>query len=174
MQDKFTQKTLDMSQQKEMQPKSIPRTYHTLTSYVQDFPVNLFQSLEDVGGSVIQEVRYVLRSYGLLNKGNHLFFYSKMSKACYLTTKGKPLESSQNRLMNWGTMSNGNCLTASISFHRTGRGYSLSDILEDQVAEKYYLSEKSVQGMLNHSERHKTLKTDIVELYQNHGCKFGK
>jgi DNA (cytosine-5)-methyltransferase 1 len=55
--------------------------------------------------------------------------------------KGKPLELSSVRLMKWGMMQNGKCLTANISFHKTGNVSSLSDILEENVPDKYFLSE---------------------------------
>ena len=45
------------------------------------------------------------------------------------------------RWMNWGTMSNGKCLTAKISESRKiENGSILSDILEEQAGEKYFLS----------------------------------
>jgi hypothetical protein len=44
--------------------------------------------------------------------------------------------------MNWGMTANGKCLTAKISeSHRIGKECSLSDILEEQVDQKYFLSE---------------------------------
>ncbi len=113
------------------------------------------------------EVTSSLKSHGLLRKSDHLFYSLKTLKGCYLTMKGKPLESSFKRWMNWGTMSNGNCLTASISFHKIGKGSSLSDILEDQVAEKYYLSERSVRGMINHA-KNSTQKTNVLQPSQRH------
>ncbi len=64
-------------------------------------------------------------------------------------------------------MSNGKLLTASISFRRIGKGFSLSDILEDQVDEKYYLSEKSVKGMINHANN-STQETNVLQPSQRH------
>jgi hypothetical protein len=57
--------------------------------------------------------------------------------------------------MKWGMNVNGNLLIANILFHKTGIESSLSDILEDQVQEKYYLSETSVKSMIEHAKRHK-------------------
>ena len=152
MQDKHTQKTLDMNQSSEMQEISTQQDYQTFSAYVQDFLAKHFQSLESGEGSKIQEVRSFLKSYGLLGKNNHLFYSSKTSKGYYLTTKGKPLESCFKRWMNWGMTVNGKSLIANISFHKTEREYSLSDILEDQVAEKYYLSEKATKSMLTRNK----------------------
>ncbi len=50
----------------------------------------------------------------------------------------------------WGTTVNGKCLTAKISeFHRTGQECSLSDILEKEVDEKYYLSNEKTMRLIN-------------------------
>ena len=48
-----------------------------------------------------------------------------------------------------GTMRNGKFSTLKNSeYHRTEKGYSLSDILEDEVDEKYYLSEEQTRKIL--------------------------
>jgi hypothetical protein len=58
--------------------------------------------------------------------------------------------------MSWGMTSNGKCLTARITESpRTGKECSLSDILEEHVDQKYFLSEKAVAGILNHKEKNK-------------------
>lgn len=45
-----------------------------------------------------------------------------------------------------GMMLNGRCLTPKISeCHRTGKDVSLSDILEEEVAQKYFLSKEQVE-----------------------------
>ena len=52
-----------------------------------------------------------------------------------------------------GTMSNGSFSTQKISACRkTGKEYTLSDILEDTVDEKYYLSEAQVKKILWESD----------------------
>ena len=33
------------------------------------------------------------------------------------------------------------------------RGIFIRDILEDEVDEKYYISDKAIQGMINHTEK---------------------
>ena len=48
------------------------------------------------------------------------------------------------RLLKWGMISNGVCITANISEYRSSAdGCILSDILMDEVAEKYFLSERA-------------------------------
>ena len=59
---------------------------------------------------------------------------------------------SSPRLQNWGMTYSGKCLTARISeSHKIGKECSLSDILEEQVDQKYFLSEKMMQKNLDYS-----------------------
>ena len=49
--------------------------------------------------------------------------------------------------LNWtraGTMQNGKLSTVKTSYHKTEKGYLLSDIIEDTVDEKYYLSQSQM------------------------------
>lgn len=68
--------------------------------------------------------------------------------------KGGLLRPSSLRWMNWGTMSHGKCLTARISESRNPENEcTLSDILENDVPEKYYLSPKQTKRLLSDSFR---------------------
>ena len=59
------------------------------------------------------------------------------------------LRPSSEPWMNWGTMWNGKSLTARISeFHKTGSACSLSDILEENVPEEFFLSQKVASKLL--------------------------
>lgn len=67
---------------------------------------------------------------------------------------GEHSELSYPQWMSWGTMSNGRCLTAKTSgCPRIGRGCSLSDILEEQVPEKYFLSETAAKRLMTYKDR---------------------
>jgi len=119
-------------------------TYQTLISWWVDSHTNLSLSQENEADSMIQEARSSLKSLGLLGKNNHAFYSLKTSRGYYLTTKDEHFIPSSPRLMNWGTTVNGKCLTARITeSHKTGSECSLSDILEEQVDQKYFLSEKA-------------------------------
>ena len=60
---------------------------------------------------------------------------------------------SSEQWMSWGTVWNGKCLTADISeFHRIERGSSLSDILEESVDEKYFLSQKTIDRLMSYKD----------------------
>ena len=79
-----------------------------------------------------------------------------MSRAYSITKKGKLLKSSFKRFQNWGMIFNGWFLTANFSeFPRIEKGCSLSEVLEEQVDQKYYLSDSVVQKMLSRIEKNK-------------------
>ncbi len=62
---------------------------------------------------------------------------------------GRLSKQSLSRWMNWGTMQNGRCLTARIlESPRTENGCSLSDILEEEAPDKYFLSEKVARRLV--------------------------
>jgi hypothetical protein len=104
---------------------------------------------------MIPEALSFLRLLELLKKNSHSIFSWKTYSDFYLTTKGKRSEQSSARLMRWGMMRNGRYITANITSHKTGNVSSLSDILEEDVPDKYFLSEKLMSSMLLHSKRHR-------------------
>lgn len=60
---------------------------------------------------------------------------------------------SSERWCSLGMAWNGKCLTANISeFHRIGKECSLSDILEESVDEKYFLSEHTVKRLMSYKD----------------------
>ena len=64
---------------------------------------------------------------------------------------------------NLGMTVNGKCLTARISeSRRTGKGCSLSDILEDSPDQKYFLSEKQARYIQNQINKSPTPVTAII------------
>lgn len=72
-----------------------------------------------------------------------------MFPVCLTTTKAGHLKQSSVHWMAWGIMCVGRYLTAKISeFHSHKIECSLSDILEDNVPEKYYLSRKQAEKLL--------------------------
>lgn len=96
-----------------------------------------------------QEALSFLRSPELPPLKDHHFCFLKMFPACFRMTKAGLLRQSSVRWMNWGTMSHGKCLTARISESpNPERECILSDILEADVSEKYYLSQKQIERLL--------------------------
>lgn len=146
----------------------------TTTYSVRDFLAKVLALLESGEDSKIQEALYslkLLESQGL----NELRIYSlKMSKDCSSMIRAIPLRQSSQPLMNWGMTFNGKCLTARISeSRRIGKECSLSEILEEQPDQKYFLSEKSVKFLIRRNEENKKMNRGFqVRLVQDMGrCK---
>ena len=84
----------------------------------------------------------------------------------FADARGTRFTPSSVRYLNWGIMSNGKCLTARISESPSqGSGCILSDILMEDVPEKYYLSQKQMEqllykSMLANREKESTQKKD--------------
>ena len=131
------------------QEKSYPNTYPISTFLLADFPVSPSQSQEREKDLMTQEERYFLRLLELLPLKNLSISSSKMFPVCLTMTQAKHLKQSSIRWMSWGMMCAGRYLTAKISeFPSHEIECSLSDILEDNVSEKYYLSRKQAEKLL--------------------------
>ena len=78
-----------------------------------------------------------------------LFLSLKTSKVFYRVTKEKTLNSYCEQLPTLGYMSaNGNCLIQPGFSPKIESGFTLSDILQDQADSKYFLSQKTVKGLM--------------------------
>lgn len=77
-------------------------------------------------------------------------FSGKMLKVLYQAIEDGTLKPFNLRWGNWGTYVHGKFLTANTSEYRnTGNACTLSDVLEMDVPEKYYLSEYTAQKLLS-------------------------
>src|SRR3990167_5679926 len=129
--------------------KSTQQSFPTLTSLSVDSPVKHLALLEKEGDLTTQEELYSLTSQGFSKSKDPNSSYWKTSKCCYLMTLDELSKPSSPRLLNWGMTSNGKCLTQRISESpKIGKECSLSDVLEDSVDEKYFLSEKQVKSLI--------------------------
>jgi len=138
----------------ETSEQSTRKSYRTLISLLEAFPAKRFLSLEKGKDSKIREARSSLRSLELLGQSGHAFYSLRMSKGFYLTTMEKRSIPSSPRLMNWGTTSNGRCLTARISESpRIGNECSLSEILEARPDRRYFLSKRTVRRLLGYKDQ---------------------
>ena len=129
--------------------ESIQRIYPTSISFAQDFLAKRFrlQGRGRVSKTLVE--RYSSR-YAELSKLKNLSYFSSKTLKDYSTmTEEERSQSSFKRWMNWGTGSNGRFLTANIlESPRIGSECSLSDILEEQVDEKYFLSQELTKRLL--------------------------
>ena len=116
-------------------------------------PISYFQSLES--GEDLQmmpEELSFLRLPALPPLKDLHFCCLKMFPASYRMTAVGRLRPSSVRWMNWGTMSRGRCLTARIlESPSPAKGCILSDILEENVPAKYFLSQAQMERLLSKS-----------------------
>ena len=137
-----------------------------LISCARDFLARHSLSLENGKGLLTQEEPCSLRLPDWLKPDGLLIFSLKMFPGCYRMTKAGRFTPSSVRFGSWGTMWNGRCLTAKISeSHNQERGCILSDILMEDVPEKYFLSRKQTEQLLYSSapegrEKGSTTRTD--------------
>ena len=132
-----------------MQEALIPQNCRISTVFAEDFPARAFQSRESAEALKMQEEHFSLKLLGSLPLKDLCFFFLKMFPDCYRMTAAGRLRPSSARFLNWGTMSHGRCLTARISeFPNPERECILSDILESDVPEKYWLSHRQMQSLL--------------------------
>ena len=119
---------------------------------VQDFLARHSLSPESEKDLLTQEELSFLKLPGFLKLKDPRILSLKMFPVCYRMTKAGRFAPSSVRFLNWGTMSNGLCLTANILESRSqGGGCSLSAILIPDAPEKYYLSSEMVQKLLYNS-----------------------
>lgn len=147
------------------QEKLYPNSYPISTFWSEDFPVSLSQSQEQEKDLTIQEERCFSRLLELLPLKNLSISTWKTFPVCLTMTQGKHLKQSSIHWMNWGMMCAGRYLTAKISEYPSQEiECSLSDILEDNVPEKYYLSRKQAEKLL-----YKEKPTQGERIYSSEG-----
>lgn len=74
---------------------------------------------------------------------------TRMLKACFQVTEEKTISQFSLKWTNLGTMRNGSFSTQKIGeFRRTGKGCTLSDILEAKVDRKYFLSRQQMERIV--------------------------
>ncbi len=129
-------------------------TCQTLICFVQDFPASHFQLLEKGEALQMPEGRSSLKLPDCLKTSGLSIFSLKTYPDCYHMTRGGRFTPSLVHFLNWGIVWNGKCLTARISeSRRQERECILSDILMDDVPEKYFLTQEQTRQLLYNSFR---------------------
>lgn len=126
------------------------------TLSLEDSLARLFQSQENEQGSVwmTPEGLSLLKCLDSLGIKPYRTSFLRMSKVSSTTTEDAPSKSSSKSWMAWGMTANGSCLTAKISVsHNTENACSLSQILEENPDQKYFLSEEQVERMMNRKRK---------------------
>ncbi len=72
----------------------------------------------------------------------------RMLRECFLATEDSTIYQSSLKWTDLGTIVNGRISIANGLFHKTGSAYTLSDILEDSVPEKYFLSWEQMEKIV--------------------------
>ncbi len=120
-----------------------------LISSVQDFLVRHSLLPENGEDLKMPEEPCSLKWPDWLQQNGLLIFSLKTYPDCCHMTKAGRFTQSSARFQNWGIMWSGKCLTARISESRSQeRGCILSDILMEDVPEKYYLSQRQMERLL--------------------------
>lgn len=134
----------------ETQQKLIQKNYQTLTSWSEDFRARLSVLLANEVDLTTSEGHSFLTSQGFCQKKDPDIWYSKMLKVYLVMTAAKLSRQSLGFLPTWGIEWNGKYLTAKTSeFPKTESGCSLSDILEENVDPKYFLSLEQTERILS-------------------------
>ena len=137
----------------EMQQRLIPEPSQTLTSWLEDFLAKHSAWLDSDEDLTIQEEHSFLISQGFSTTKDPEIFCLKMLKVYYLMTAAKLSRQCLGFSPTWGMSLNGRYLTAKISESpRIGKECSLSDILEEEVDDKYFLSDEMAQKLMSNEK----------------------
>ena len=135
---------------------STQKTSQTTISSVLAYLVNHLASQEKDWDLKTPEGRCFLKSLGLSETKDPDIFSLKMLRGYLVMTKEKLSRQYLGFSPIWGMSINGKFLIARISeSRRTGKECSLSDILEKQVDQKYFLSAKATQFLIGRSIQNK-------------------
>ena len=72
----------------------------------------------------------------------------KMLRECFLQTEDSTIYRSSLKWTDSGTIANGRISTQNGMSRKTGSAYTLSDILEDTVDQKYFLSREQMEKIV--------------------------
>lgn len=129
--------------------KQTPQPCLTSTCSAADFRAKVSALLAAGVDSATQEAPCSLNSPAWLKRGTLRICCLKTYPACLTMTQGERLRPSSIRWTDWGMVWNGKCLTARITASRKpGADCILSDILTDDVPERYFLSPNQQERLL--------------------------
>jgi hypothetical protein len=110
--------------------------------------------LENVPGWKEKEVFLLLKQYGLSQNADQVFLSGKMLKECSPQTVAQTFGQHSLPLPTLGVIDlNGNCSIQAGFYPKIVSGYTLSDILQDEVSQEYFLSEKSISGLMKGQQK---------------------
>jgi len=105
--------------------------------------------LEKEKGWTEKEVCLSWKQSGLLLKQNQVFLSEKMLREHLAQTMAQIFGELSLPLPTLGAIDlNGNCLIQVGFYPKIGSGFTLSDILQTEVGQEYFLSQKTIHGLL--------------------------
>ena len=114
------------------------------TSSLSDSLAKIYQLLENGKGWQVEEAVCSMKRHGLFANCDHALLSLKTSKGYFQATEERTLSMFCEKLPTLGFMTaNGNLLIQDGFCPKIENGYILSDILEEEVNQKYFLSEKT-------------------------------
>jgi hypothetical protein len=125
-----------------------------LIFFAAGFPVKMYQLPENARAWLESDQDFGLSSIEFLQSLNRDGLSLRMSPVCYPATEDGTLPSSFKGWSNSGMASPGGYLTlSSLEYPSDAVVCSLSDILETDVPQKYYLSARAARGILRRAEK---------------------
>ena len=131
--------------------------YQESTSSLSDSLAKICQSLEKEKDLKAHEAVYSLKQCESLRLKNPNILSLKMSRGYSPVTKEKTLKSYYEQSPTLGTMVNGNFLILGGFSPKIDLDVTLSDILEEEVDQKYFLSEKQVKSLTTGMQKSQVL-----------------
>lgn len=119
---------------------------------VADFRAKLSALQESGKVSKILEELSSLKLQGSHLFSDHAIYSLRTSKDSSITKEGLRSRRSSEPWMNSGMTVSGTVLTQRLTFRKIGSEYSLSDILEENVPEKYFLSQEMTNRLLSYKD----------------------
>ena len=111
-----------------------------------------------------------LKPFVSLGNVDQEYLSGRMLKELSVPTLAKILRQSSKRLPTLGAIDlNGNCLIQHGFYPKIESEYTLSELLETEVSERYFLSEKAIQGLLKGQSKPQVLEQLQQEETQG-GC----
>ena len=127
------------------------KTFPKSTLSLLDHLAKILASLEiELGQSKELEVPLFGKQLGSSLSANHIFLSGKMLKEHSPQMMAETFGQLSKPLPTLGAIdSNGNCLIHAGFYPKIESGYTLSDILETEVEDRYFLSDKMMKSLKN-------------------------
>ena len=129
-------------------------TLSQLTLFAGDFPARIYRLPESARAFLESDQDFGSSSIEFLQRLSRDGLLSRTSPACYPATEGEILPSSFEGWQNSGMACAGGFLTLStLEWPSDAAVCSLSEVLETDVAQKYFLSPRAARGILRRAEK---------------------